>query len=89
MVEVIEMDFRKKVAAVKINGIVVRPRQCRIVWSERLGDHRCMHCGGCVAICTQQILQFRRNQLVWDWQKCIGCGICIEVCPEGILREEK
>ncbi|ERI77198.1 Coenzyme F420 hydrogenase/dehydrogenase, beta subunit C-terminal domain [[Clostridium] symbiosum] len=48
---------------------------------------KCMRCGGCVAVCPQQILKIRYNKktgfydVIMDGKQCCKCGKCIKVCP--------
>ena len=49
-------------------------------------DMRCMHCGTCERVCTNQALAFVDGRLEIDNDKCTQCMVCAEMCPTNALE---
>jgi uncharacterized protein (DUF362 family)/Pyruvate/2-oxoacid:ferredoxin oxidoreductase delta subunit len=45
----------------------------------------CRLCGECWKYCPAQAIQYRKDQLRFDYNRCIRCYCCIEVCPHGAM----
>lgn len=49
---------------------------------------RCLACGGCVAICPQDVVVISAGRADVNADKCTGCGLCIRFCPFGAISWE-
>ena len=59
-----------------------------LIWKKKSGKNRCMSCGCCIAVCTQNALSYNKsdNGIVIDHSKCSRCGLCVKGCPEAVLK---
>ncbi len=48
-------------------------------------DVKCITCGKCVEVCSQQAIAIAENTRVVQWEKCNSCMECAEVCPSGAI----
>lgn len=42
--------------------------------------NKCMSCGRCVQVCTQNAIDVREGKAIHIREKCIGCGKCADTC---------
>jgi len=49
---------------------------------------KCLACGGCISVCTQDAISWFGNKALVDEEKCISCAICIRICPIGAITGE-
>ena len=45
----------------------------------------CLACGGCIAVCPEDALEWIGGKARVDEESCIGCGICHKTCPVGAI----
>lgn len=48
---------------------------------------KCIGCGSCVQICTEQALELTHQGIVVDRHKCTGCYKCVDECPSKALSK--
>ncbi len=44
-------------------------------------DHRCLHCGACIAACPRAALHWEGARVATDPARCEVCGACADACP--------
>lgn len=44
---------------------------------------RCIGCGQCVEVCTNEAISLVENLPVTDMEKCVLCGRCVDTCVNG------
>jgi len=44
-------------------------------------DYKCMSCGKCIDVCSQNAIKKIKNNNVRNYNICISCGQCVEICP--------
>lgn len=49
-------------------------------------EHKCLHCGECVAACPHGAHSLVDGKHVFDRLKCVACGACAEVCLGRALK---
>jgi len=49
-------------------------------------DVRCIKCGHCIEVCSQQAITVREGERILDWEKCDRCLKCVEVCPSHSIE---
>ncbi len=49
-------------------------------------DEKCILCGKCAAVCTQNVHSFLDNEHVILWDKCVACGNCLNACEYKCLE---
>lgn len=48
-------------------------------------NQKCLRCGGCISICSQDAITMCFEKAYVNQDKCIDCGICIKTCPIGAI----
>ncbi len=48
-------------------------------------SHRCIGCGSCIKVCTQNVLQVNETGITIDKKKCKSCLRCTKECPTKAL----
>ena len=57
----------------------------QILYDER----KCLHCGQCIGVCTEQALTMGANRHIHvNFQQCNGCMLCTRQCPGKALTHE-
>ncbi|MGA9753154.1 MAG: 4Fe-4S binding protein [Acidobacteriota bacterium] len=55
----------------------------------RVDASRCIGCGGCVSVCTPNLISVIDEgpvaRFTWELARCTYCGRCGEVCPEDAV----
>ena len=54
----------------------------------KVDEKKCLACGGCISVCTQNALSMIGGRAYVDDGKCISCAICIRTCPVGAINGE-
>lgn len=49
---------------------------------------KCLACGGCISICSQDAISMCGCRAFVKVDKCISCAICIRTCPVGAIFGE-
>lgn len=49
-------------------------------------DHKCLHCGECVAACPHGAHALVDGRHVFDASRCVACGACVEACLGRALK---
>lgn len=49
---------------------------------------RCRFCGGCSAVCPENIITVWETKLEIDRKNCRECLICVKICPAEALVKE-
>lgn len=47
---------------------------------------KCIHCGGCVAVCPENCHQIVEGKHKFNRQACVACGKCADICPVQALE---
>jgi L-aspartate semialdehyde sulfurtransferase ferredoxin len=77
-----EEDIQKGMDFVRTFNVTVNTTGKGVVRDE----HRCTHCGHCVAHCPSGALHIENRgtrQVLYNEAECIECLACIRVCPFG------
>jgi len=53
-----------------------------LMWAK----YKCIHCGSCIASCSNQALSFDGDLLILRKNQCTLCGKCAQYCPTDALR---
>lgn len=51
------------------------------IFSYRVDEHKCTHCGACAKVCKMQVDPVKNANAA----ECIRCGKCKQVCPTGAI----
>ena len=49
---------------------------------------RCYFCGGCSAVCPENIITVWETKLEIDRERCKECLLCVQLCPAQALVKE-
>ena len=50
-----------------------------------LMEGACIYCGGCAAVCPEDVFLCFSAHIEMDTPRCTLCGECVAVCPTGAL----
>jgi ferredoxin len=52
----------------------------------KVDEKKCLACGGCISVCSQDAISWIAYTACIDKEKCISCSICINTCPVGAIN---
>ena len=55
----------------------------------RIDVNKCLRCGACAAVCSQDAIDISEFNVVYDESSCNSCLICVKTCPLGAISKRR
>lgn len=55
----------------------------------RINLNKCLRCGACAAVCTEDAIDISEFNVVYDESRCNSCFICVKTCPLGAISKRR